>query len=92
MVKYIYRDRTAITLFGIFKGKNVLENWIPSKVYNKQFFLANTKNQTSNLYRLKQLKYIFESITYIKANSQYCLFVCNSYDSYISKNFIVYYF
>jgi len=35
IIKYIYRDRTAITLFSIFKGKNILENWIPPKVHNE---------------------------------------------------------
>jgi len=35
MVEYIYKDRIVIILFGIFKGKNILKNWIFSKVYNE---------------------------------------------------------
>jgi len=53
MIEYIYRDRIAIILFSIFKGKNILENWISFKVYNKWFFSANIKDWISNLYRLE---------------------------------------
>ena len=91
IIKYICRNRIAITLFGIFKDKNIFENWISPKVYNKQFFLANTKDWTSNLYRLEQLKYIFELVIYEKTDGQYYLFIYNNYNSYISKSFITHY-
>jgi len=90
MVEYICGDGTAITLFGIFKGKNVLENWIPPKVHNKWFFLANTKSWTSNLHGLEWLKRVFEPVTCEKADGQYCLLVCDGHDSYISGSFIAY--
>ena len=88
MVECICGDRTDIPPLGIFKGKNVLQSWIPNEVFDKWFFLANTKSWTSNLHRLKQLKRVFEPFTYIKANSQYRLFICDSHDSYISGSFI----
>lgn len=68
MVECICGDGTAITLFGIFKGKNVLKNWILSKVQDEWFFSANTKGWTSNLHGLEWLKCVFESATCIKAD------------------------
>jgi len=91
MVKYIYGDGIVITLFGIFKGKNILENWIPPKVHNEWFFSANTKGWISNFHRLEWLKYIFEPVTYEKADGQYCLFVYDSHNSHISRSFITHY-
>jgi len=35
MIECICGDGTAISPLGIFKGKNVLENWIPPKVFNE---------------------------------------------------------
>jgi hypothetical protein len=43
MVECICGDGTDILLLGIFKGKNVLQNWILNKVLKKWFFSANTK-------------------------------------------------
>ena len=88
MVECICGDGTAITPFGIFKGKNVLENWIPSKVLNEWFFSANTKGWTSNLHGLEWLKRVFEPATRMKADGQYRLLVCDGHDSHISGSFI----
>ena len=88
MVECICGDGTAIAPFGIFKGKNVLENWIPPKVLNEWFFSANTKGWTSNLHGLEWLKRVFEPATRTKARGQYRLLVCDGHDSHISGSFI----
>src|ERR1700710_1046704 len=88
MVECICGDGTILPPLGIFKGKNVLQTWIPDQVLNSWFFSANTKGWTSNLHGLEWLKRVFEPLTCTKANSQYRLLVCDGHDSYISGSFI----
>ncbi|KFZ24776.1 hypothetical protein V502_00745 [Pseudogymnoascus sp. VKM F-4520 (FW-2644)] len=87
-VECICADGTILPPLRIFKGKNVLQNWIPNKVLEQWFFLANTKGWTSILHGLEWLKRVFEPLTRTKANSQYRLLVCNGHNSYISRSFI----
>jgi len=53
LVECICGDGTSIPPLGIFKGKNVLQNWIPNTVLEKWFFSANIKGWTSNLHGLE---------------------------------------
>jgi hypothetical protein len=68
IVECICADGTILPPLGIFKGKNVLQNWIPNEVLKQWFFLANTKGWTSNLHGLEWLKRVFEPSTRMKAN------------------------
>ena len=43
IVECICADGTILPPLGIFKGKNVLQNWIPPIVHKNWFFSANTK-------------------------------------------------
>jgi hypothetical protein len=88
IVEYICAAGTILPPLGIFKGKNVLQNWIPDDVLDKWFFSANTKGWTSNLHGLEWLKRVFKPATRTKANSQYRLLICDGHDSYISGSFI----
>ncbi len=88
MVECICADGTILLPLGIFKGKNVLQNWIPNVVLDKWFFSANTKGWTSNLHGLEWLKRVFEPATRAKASGQYRLLVCDGHDSHISGSFI----
>jgi hypothetical protein len=88
MVECICGDGTILPPLGIFKGKNVLQNWIPDQVRNSWFFSANKKGWTSNLHGLEWLKRVFEPLTRTKANGQYRLLVCDGHDSHISGSFI----
>jgi hypothetical protein len=88
MVECICADGTILPPLGIFKGKNVLQNWIPNEVLEHWFFSANTKGWTSNLHGLEWLKRVFEPTTRTKANGQYRLLVCDGHDSHISGSFI----
>jgi hypothetical protein len=88
MVECVCGDGTALPPLGIFKGKNVLQNWIPNEVLDQWFFSANTKGWTSNLHGLEWLKRVFEPATRTKANGQYRLLVCDGHDSHISGSFI----
>lgn len=88
MVECICADGTILPPLGIFKGKNVLQNWIPNEVLDSWFFSANTKGWTSNLHGLEWLKRVFEPTTRTKANGQYRLLVCDGHDSHISGSFI----
>ena len=63
MVECICGDGTTIPPLAIFKGKNVLKNWIPNEIIDKWFFSANTKGCTSNLHGLEWLKRVFEPAT-----------------------------
>jgi hypothetical protein len=75
MVECICADGTILPPLGIFKGKNVLQNWIPNEVLEQWFFSANTKGWTSNLHGLEWLKRVFEPLTRTKANGQYRLLI-----------------
>jgi hypothetical protein len=88
MVECICGDGTAIVPFGIFKGQNVLKNWIPTEIQNEWFFSANTKGWTSNLHGLEWLKRVFEPLTRTKAEGQHRLLICDGHDSHISGSFI----
>jgi DDE superfamily endonuclease/Tc5 transposase DNA-binding domain len=88
MVECICADGSILPPLGIFKGKNVLQNWIPNEVLDNWFFSANTKGWTSNLHGLEWLKRVFELATHMKAKGQYRLLICDSHDSHISGSFI----
>ena len=88
VVECICGDGTNIPPLVIFKGKNVLQSWIPYEVIDDWFFSANTKGWTSNLHGLEWLKRVFEPATRTKANGQYRLLICDGHDSHISGSFI----
>ncbi|APA05486.1 hypothetical protein sscle_01g002560 [Sclerotinia sclerotiorum 1980 UF-70] len=88
MVECICVDGSILPPLGIFKGKNVLQNWIPKEVLGSWFFSANTKGWTSNLHGLEWLKRVFEPATCAKADGKYRLLICDGHDSHISGNFI----
>lgn len=88
MVECICGDGTILLPLGIFKGKDVLRNWIPDKVLNSWFFSANTKGWTSNLHGLEWLRRVFEPTTRTKAGGQSRLLICDGHDSHISGSFI----
>jgi hypothetical protein len=87
MVECICADGTILPPLGIFKGKTVVQNWIPATVIN-QWFSANTKGWTSNIHGLEWLKRVFEPITRTKAKGEYRLLICDGHDSHISGSFI----
>ena len=88
MVECICADGSILPPLGIFKGKNVLQNWIPNEVLDNWFFSANIKGWTSNLHGLEWLKRVFEPATRMKAKGQYRLLICDGHDSHISGSFI----
>jgi hypothetical protein len=88
VVECICGDRTSISPLVIFKGKNVLQGWIPNEVLDSWYFSANTKGWTSNLHGLEWLKRVFEPATRTKANGKYRLLICDGHDSHISGSFI----
>ena len=81
-------DGSAIVPFCIFKGQNVLRDWIPPEIHDQWFFSANSKGWTSNLHGLEWLKRVFEPITRSKAEGQHRLLVCDGHDSHISGSFV----
>ena len=88
VVECICGNGTSIAPLVIFKGKNVLQGWIPHEVLDSWYFSANTKGWTSNLHGLEWLKRVFEPATRTKANGQYRLLICDGHDSHISGSFI----
>ncbi|APA08975.1 hypothetical protein SS1G_02829 [Sclerotinia sclerotiorum 1980 UF-70] len=88
IIECICTDRSILPPLGIFKSKNVLQNWIPKEVLGSWFFSANTKGWTSNLHGLEWLKRVFEPVTRTKADGKYRLLIYNGYDSHISGSFI----
>lgn len=84
----ICADGTILPPLGIFKGTNVLQNWIPNSVHNEWFFSANTKGWTGNVHGLEWLRRVFEPITRAKAGRQHRLLICDGHDSHISGSFL----
>ena len=68
MAECICADGTILPPLGIFKGKNVLQSWIPDNVLDKWFFSAIKKGWISNLHGLEWLKRVFEPTIRTKAN------------------------
>lgn len=89
-VECICGDNTILDTFGIFKGKNVLQGWIPYDLIDKWYFSANSKGWTSNLHGLEWLRRVFDPQSRTKANGEYRLLVCDGHDSHISGSFIAY--
>jgi hypothetical protein len=87
-VERICADGTILPPHGIFKGKTVIQNWIPARVINQWFFSANTKGWTSNIHGLEWLKRVFDPTTRTKAKGEYRLLICDGHDSHISGSFI----
>ena len=89
ILECICTNATSITLLVIFKGQNVLSNWIPLYLQNDWYFSANTNGWMSNLHGLEWLKRVFELQTQAKANGCHRMLICDGHDSHISGNFIV---
>ena len=90
VVECICADGTAISPFVIFKGKRVLDNWIPQSLTSNWSFSASMNGWTSNSLGLAWLEDVFEPATRNKAKGKTRLLICDGHDSHISGYFISY--
>ena len=88
IVECICADGMVLDPFVIFKGKTVLNKWIPRSLESNWSFSANSNGWTSNIHGLEWLTEIFEPLTREKAGGQTRLLICDGHDSHISGNFI----
>src|SRR2546421_3659453 len=90
MVECVCIDGTTIPPLIIFKGENLMTNWIPRDVANDWHFSCNSKGWTSNIHGEQWIEKCFDATTQEKANGQYCLLICDRHDSHISAQFVRY--
>ena len=69
-VECVCADGTNLSPFIIFKGENLMSNWIPQSVPNSWRFSCNSKGWTSNQHGQEWLERVFEPATREKANGQ----------------------
>ena len=67
-VECIYADGTVIPSMIIFKGENIMSNWIPQTFFNTWQFSCNSNGWTSNQHGQEWLKRCFDPTTKAKAN------------------------
>ena len=89
-VECICADGSSIVPLIIFKGKNVLNTWIPLDTLNSWHYSCNAKGWTSNIHGEQWIADCFDAATKEKANGQYRLLICDGHDSHISAQFVRY--
>ena len=90
IVECICANGGLIPPLTIFKGENLVANWIPRDVADTWHFSCNSKGWTSNIHGEMWLKQCFDPVTREKANGQKRLLICDGHDSHISAQFIRY--
>ena len=69
-IECICADGTSLPPLIIFKGENLLCQWIPASIHNNWRFGCNTKGWTSIVHALQWLHEVFEPATCEKANGK----------------------
>jgi hypothetical protein len=87
-IECICADGTFIPPLIIFKGKNVLQDWVPDSVHDTWAFSCNTKGWTSNRHGLEWLERCFEPATHEKAGGKFRMLICDGHDSHITGDWI----
>ena len=87
-VECICANGTAIPSLVIFRGENLVNQWIPASVSSTWMFSCNSKGWTSNKHGLEWLERVFEPSTRAKAGGQYRLLICDGHDSHITGAFV----
>jgi len=88
VVECICMDDTSISPMIIFKGENLLSNWIPSGLTKDWAITCNTKGWTSNEHGLAWLQQVFEPRTREKAQGRPRVLICDGHDSHVTGRFI----
>ena len=87
-IECICADGTVLPPYVIFKGMNIMTNWITSKNTAQWRFACNSKVWTSNEVGVDWLKLHFEPLTRNKANGGGRVLICDGHDSHISAAFV----
>ena len=88
VVECICLDGTAIPPLVIFKGKDLLNTWIPADLHKDWKLSCNIKGWTSNIHGLEWLRRCFEPMTAGKANGEWRALICDGHESHITGDFI----
>ena len=89
-IECICVDGSSIPPTIIYKGKNLLNTWIPLSLVNRWHFSCNDKGWTSNIHGEQWIRDCFDTATREKANGQYRLLLCDGHDSHITAQFVRY--
>lgn len=87
-IECICTNGTFVPPLLIFKGKTVLQGWIPDSVHDSWAFSCNTKGWTSNQHGREGLECCFEPATREKAEEKFRMLICNRHDSHITGDWI----
>ena len=84
----VWMDGTSISPLIIFKGENLLTNWIPPDLSKDWIISHNLKGWTSNEHGLAWLQQCFEPRTKEKAAGCPWVLICDGYESHVMGEFI----
>ena len=87
-IECVCQDATVLPPYVIFKGENLMTNWITSKNTAQWRFTCNSKGWTANEIGVDWLKLHFEALTRDKANGSGRILICDGHDSHISAVFV----
>ena len=90
VVECICTDGEVIPPLVIFKGENLLTNWLPRDFRDNWHFASNSQGWTSNIHGEMWLEKCFHPATVAKANGRKRLLICDGHDSHISAPVVRY--
>src|SRR5437763_9211219 len=79
---------TSISSLIIFKGENLLTNWIPPDLLKDWIISHNSKGWTSNEHGLAWLQQYFEPRTKKNAGRRPQVLICDGHESHVTGEFI----
>jgi len=73
----------------IFKGQNIMTNWLPKERPKGWKFAANAKGWTNNFHGVEWLKHFnLATQKQLRSSDDYRLLICDGHDSHISAEFV----
>lgn len=89
VIECISATGEKIPPYVIFKGQNLMSNWLPKPMPKGWMFAANASGWTNNYHGMKWIEH-FESATQkqLQSPDDYRLLLCDGHDSHVSADFV----
>jgi len=91
VIECISAQGSRIEPYVIFKGENLVSNWLPNVLPPGWMFTTNAKGWTNNFHGLQWIHH-FDARTrfHLQSPNEYRLLLCDGHDSHISADFVGY--
>jgi len=89
VIECIAATGEKIPPYVIFKGQNLMSNWLPKPLPKGWMFAANASGWTNNYHGMKWIEH-FESATrkQLRSPDDYRLLLCDGHDSHVSADLV----